>query len=470
MTSLRRWLVTALILVITVVGAATAWFSYHEGLTEADELFDAKLAHSARVLAGLVEPALLDATDASMVPLEIDVWNSEATGSGDDLVSENGHAYETKLAFQVWTPEGRLLLRSRSGPSSPLVRFKRGFGDGEIDGEHWRTFALWTPGGHWYLTGERYDIRNEIAEEIGIGTMLPLLVSLPVSALLVWWIIGLGLRPLQRVATQVERIGPDRLEPVPAQRVPSEVRPLLDAINRLIQRLTDALARERRFTADAAHELRTPLGALKVHATNLSDANDTAQRDISLLRVRDSILRMERLVGQLLLLSRSEPGAMVPSLAQFDLVACVRRELAELGPLAVQRNIDVTLVTPDTPVLVHGNEVAIGVLARNLLENAMRYTPPEGRVQVSIEPDVPIVLRIADSGPGIDESALPHVFERFYRALPTIGDGSGLGLSIVRNIAQMHGAQIILARAAELGGLEVQVRFASRTSVASTVV
>jgi two-component system sensor histidine kinase QseC len=456
--SARRMLVLALVAVVSAVTAVATALSYRAGHREADELFDAKLAHSARVLSALVDSSLADDLPAPGESLVIRVWHGEATGVGDALVSIDGHAYETKLAFQVSDDRGNLLLRSDSGPDLRLAPLVAGFADVRLDDDGWRVFTLRSPHGLWVQAGERDDIRDELATDIARGTMAPMLFALPLLALLVWLVVAWAGRGLARVSAQIEQRAADSLQPLSATAVPQELRGLVGAIDGLLARLREALARERRFTADAAHELRTPLAALRVHAANLRGAADANERAQSQRRLEDGIARMERLVAQLLELERQDPGGGVAQRrAPLDLVACVRREVAELGVAGLDRGIRIALTGVDRAPL-DGEALGLSVLVRNLVDNALRYTPSGGEVAVAVE-DLgdAWLLRVDDSGPGIPADERELALARFHRGLGHDVSGSGLGLSIVQRVVERHGGTLQLDDS-PLGGLRVQVR------------
>ena len=339
MFSIRRALLLSIIGTTTLVLLVAAAFSYRSGLREADELFDAKLAHSSRVLMSLMD-APLDALPprqpgaAADPPDVIRVWHGAFDGEQGSLAQSTGHVYETKLAFQVRDPAGVLLLRSDSGPARPLAPLAPGFADTVVDGEHWRSFTLRSPGGRWYQSGELAGIRAEIAEEIAFGTMLPLLLALALLALFVWLAVGWACGSLRRVTDAVDERMPERMAPIALARVPREIATIIGAVNGLLVRLQDALSREKRFTADAAHELRTPIAALKLHAYNLAHAADADERAQSQQRLDAGIARMERLVAQLLALSRIASDAP-PASAQGAVVeyAVQMRRFDEAGRL-----------------------------------------------------------------------------------------------------------------------------------------
>ncbi|SET25553.1 signal transduction histidine kinase [Stenotrophomonas indicatrix] len=456
---MRRTLLVVLLSTLALLMGVAGFFSYRAGLQEAGEMFDARLVQSTRVLIGLVDEPLSDLTAFPGDPIVLRGWHGQAKGVGEELAFKEGHAYESKLAFQVWDRDHRLLLRSDSAPTTPLAALQPGYASPIIGGEQWRTFTMRTKEGRWFQSGERSDIREELAEDIAGGTLLPLLLALPLMALVIWWSVNFVTRSLQRVSDQIGKRDPERMSPLEATDVPREAQGLVRAVNGLLARLDEGLARERRFVADAAHELRTPISALKVHADNARMASEEVAKARAQDMVTDSVARLERLVSQLLTLNRAE-GVSRLAPVRLSLDALVAVEVDALDPiLAVNRqSIALNLESAE----VRGDEAALTALVRNLLENAVRYTPVGGhlRVWVGQEENTPFFI-IADSGPGIAAEERERVFDRFYRTLGSHVQGSGLGLSIVREVANAHGAIVTLGASAQLGGLEVKVSWPS---------
>lgn len=460
MRSARRLLLAVLVLVVCSVSLVAAVFSYQEARTEAAELFDAKLVHSARVLSSLVAPHIEDLPRGDGAETLIEVWHGDADGRGDALASIDGHAYETKLVFQVRDAQGRLLLRSESGPGTRLAELRPGFADVELDGRPWRVFTLRSREGLWVQAGEEGEIREELATGIARGTLLPLLFGLPVMVVLLWGVLEFASRGLKRIVGDIERRAGHDLTPLDPDAVPVELGGLVRAINGLFDRMRMALERERRFTADAAHELRTPLAALRVHVANCHAEEKAEARDQLASRVDRALVRMERVIAQMLDLARQDaavPDAGMHPVGVVDLAALVRREVAELGVAGLGRDLQLEMLG-DEHALVAGDEIALGIMARNLLDNAFRYTPDGGRLRIEVRREgVVVVLRIDDSGPGVPEEARERVFDRFHRELGGTATGSGLGLSIVRSVLARHRGTIVLG-VSEWGGLGVEIR------------
>lgn len=461
MTSIRRRLLVVLLGVLSLLMLLAAGLSYRAGLQEAGEMFDARLVQSSRVLLSLVDEPLSDLSAFPGDPIVLRGWHGRAEGVGEALAFKDGHAYENKLAFQIWAPDGRLLLRSDSAPTAPMASLSPGYADVDIEGAQWRTFTLRSPKGRWFQSAERSDIRQELAEDIAIGTLLPLLFALPVMALVIWLTVAWATRSLRKVSTDIGERDPDRMTPLDDAKLPEEVHGLVRAVNELLQRLDLALARERRFIADAAHELRTPISAVKVHADNARLATLDEERQESQRLLARGVERVERLVSQLLSLSRTERGIGKDALRKLSLDALVNNEVEELRPLAASKFQVVNLVLDRADV--YGDEFSLGLLVRNLVENAIRYTPQRGVVVVSTgQTGEHCFLTVEDSGPGIPKDLHGRVFDRFYRVIGSGAEGSGLGLSIVQETVEAHDGTITLGTSQCLGGLKVTVELPSR--------
>jgi two-component system sensor histidine kinase QseC len=453
---MRATLLLLLLGTLGVVMSAAGWLSYRAGLQEAGEMFDARLVQSTRVLVSLVDEPLSELNAYPGEPIVLRGWHGDAQGVGEALAFDDGHAYENKLAFQVWDTKQRLLLRSDSAPTTPLAVTEPGFSDVVIEGARWRTFTLRSSNGRWFQSAELSDIRQELATDIAGGTLLPLLLALPLMALVIWWSVALATRSLRRLSMEIGQRHPERLVPLDPADVPREAQGLVSAINGLLQRLDVALARERNFVADAAHELRTPISALKVHADNARHAPDEQDRAQSQELLGISIERVERLASQLLSLSRAESLGGAREHSRLDLDALVRTEMEELRPLAERKSQEIVLTLEGAQLW--GDEFALGLLVRNLIENALRYTPAGGVIEVRTSTTgMQAVLTVEDSGPGIPEDERERVFDRFYRRLGGGSDGSGLGLAIAAEAVTAHGGRIHLGGSARLGGLVARV-------------
>ncbi len=437
--SLRRRLLFLLSGTVLAAWLATAVFTYFDAREEIGEMLDAHLAQSAGLIAAQLEHEL-DDDHESTVPRQ--------------------YKHERKIAFQVWDRKGRLLLRSSSAPETRLQSRSEGYGDATIDGKRWRIFSRWDESRHYVVqVGERYELREELAESVAGHLLHPLYFALPALALLIWLAVGAGLAPLAGIAREVAQRAPDNLAHLDAGNAPREISPLIAALNALFDRLRTSLEQERRFTADAAHELRTPLAAVKTQAQVALGATGEAERGRALANVVSGTDRAAHLVEQLLVLARLDPQTALPPGQRVDLQALAQQGVAELAPAAAGKGVEAGLA-PGEAAPVAGDAVLLAVLLRNLLDNAVRYTPPGGEVEVSVKPAAGgVSLAVVDSGPGIPEAERGKVFDRFHRVLGTGEEGSGLGLSIVRRIADLHRATVVLGEGPGGRGLRVEVTF-----------
>jgi len=432
-------LVVGLVVAVWLGTAAMTWVDVRH---ELDELLDSHLAQAA---------ALLVAQQAREV---------EDDAQGIDAPSL--HRYAPKVAFQVFH-EGRLALRSANAPARPMVeageRFQSGFKTVQIDGTAWRVFAArGSERDAQVYVGEQVDSRASILWAILRSTLWPLLVALPLLALAASWAVHRGVAPLRQLGRTLAGRQPQALEPVVIDGAPSEMAPMLAALNGLFGRIAELMASERRFTADAAHELRTPIAAIRAQAQVALGETDAVQRRHALEATLQGCDRATRLVEQLLTLSRLEAG-VAPALAAVDLSALARRVVGDLAPQALQKRQTIELDAGEA-CAVKGDATLLAVLLRNLVDNAIRYSPSGAIVKVAVASRRGRVhLAIEDSGPGIAEPDRARVGERFFRVVGSGESGSGLGWSIVRRIAAAHGAEVSVGRSPQFGGLSVAVEW-----------
>ena len=434
--SIQAVLLGGTIAVLVAVLGGAAWVAYEAGQDEAEELFDARLATSARVLEAMVARQLETATVAAPIVIALP---EPLERLDDDEPSPLGHYYETKIAFQVRDEGGRLLARSASAPETPLAPLAAGFSTQAA----WRVFSL-RSGRVWLQAAESDDARDEMSGKLAWAAILPLLAGIPVVLLLLSLLIRYGLAPLSQLAARIAAREPGSVTPLRLSRTPAEVAPVLEALNGLLARVQAALERERRFTADAAHELRTPLAALQVHAQNAARAGSEAERRESLERMLAGLQRTTRLAAQMLALSRaSAPRAAFASLSLGKLV---REAAGQLGlPVKLQGDFAVS-----------GDRDQLLSLVTNLLDNALRHGG--GKVGVELGETT---LAVLDEGPGIPEAERERVFESYYRVPGAAGAGSGLGLAIVSEIAAQHGARVEIGAGPGGRGTRVNVIFSS---------
>ncbi len=455
--SIRRRLLTLLLIVIGAVWGAVTWGVYVKTQHEVEELFDAQLAQSARVLFGLLKH-------------EINAEGEQEDEKGEDFLEVNkeegidleelkcGHRYEHKLAFLVRTKEGKILVHSASVPSFSLPNQESlHFSNQNVGGHWWRVFTR-QEGPYVIQTGERYDIRNELIREIMSSTLRVLFLTLPLLAVLIWISISHSLQPLQRVATQIASRCPSQLQPFDTKTIPVEITAIINALNQLFARLARAFENERRFTADAAHELRTPLAGVKTQAQVALRATDSQQRQVALQQIVVGVDRATHLVSQLLALARMDATQSMPT-GEIDLSALVTEILMELAPIALEKDIEMEFDNSAHDIVLIGNRDALSLLFRNLIDNAIRYTPNGGQVKVSLLTLKPlqVTFQVCDTGPGIPLEQRQRIFERFYRGDHQNIPGSGLGLSIANRVAELHGIKIELEEGMMGKGLCVKV-------------
>lgn len=416
---------------------------------EIDELLDAHLAQSAALL----------------------VAQQSSSGGDDDEDDEQIdaptlHRYARHVAFQVWH-EGRLVQRSPNAPATPMSTLTEGFETRPLAGTDWRLFAAHGASADVQVyVAEQLKARTDVQGALLRGLVLPLAMILPALALAAWAVVRAALAPLRRLGRLLAERPADSAEPValPGGAPLAEMAPLLTALNHWVERIAGLLAAERRFTADAAHELRTPIAAVRAQAQVALGARDEAERRHALEALLAGCDRASHLVQQMLTLARLEAtGAVTP--ATLDLAALARQVAAEQAPQALAKRQSLVLDGADQPCPVQGDAGLLAVLLRNLIDNAVRYSPPGGRIEITLAPLRPgaaVSIQVEDSGPGLAPEALARLGERFFRAADATVPGSGLGWSIVQRIAQAHGAALQAGRSAALGGLSVTLAWPAR--------
>jgi len=367
------------------------------------------------------------------------------------------------FVIQIWDEQGvRLYLSHPHSVLPALAQF--GYNTVSTSEGDWRVFSV-PLHEHVIQIAQPMAVRSRMAADAALRTVIPLLAVMPLLGALIWYLVGRGLRPLHRLAREVATRRPDGLEALPDADVPDEVRPLVEALNHLLARLEQALAVQRAFVADAAHELRTPLSALQIQLQLTERASDEPTRRQALGELRAGLERAIHLVQQLLTLARQEPGAAAGApLSRLALAEIARQCLADHAALAHARRIDLGARELDADALVLGDAAALRTLLGNLVDNAIRYTPEGGRIDVAVYTDPPTAVpcacwvSVGDSGPGIPEDERERVLDRFYRRPGLDQTGSGLGLAIVQRIAEHHQARLVLDTS-PLGGLRVAVGF-----------
>ena len=443
-----RLLLTVLGLVAGVWVAAVALTGL-DARHELDELLDSHLAQAA---------ALLVARQAG---------DMEAEAGEHEVDAPSLHRYAPKVAFQVFH-EGRLVLRSANAPSGPMIDLgdhaPAGFRTVRIGPTAWRVFAArGAERDVLVLVGEQLGSRRAILWAVLRGMLWPLLVALPVLAAAAWWAVRQGVAPMRKLGLVLKARSPQALQLVAVAGAPSEMAPMLDALNSLFERIAGLMAAERRFTADAAHELRTPIAGIRAQAQAALGEADEPRRH-ALLATLQGCDRASHLVAQLLTLSRIESGVpptLLPTWQPVALEPLVRHVAAELASQALDKQ-QILELQADGPCCVAGDATLLAVLVRNLVDNAIRYSPPGAAIRLALAgASDRVLLTVEDSGPGMSQADMDRLGERFFRPLGSGQDGSGLGWSIVRRVAACHQGQVHVGRSAALGGLRVQVGWAA---------
>ncbi len=455
MKSIRKRILVRVLGLLLVSTLIMGWASHHDSTHEVEELFDAQLGQSARVLIGL-----LGASQGQIPTEQLAQALLETSGEHPKL----GHRYESKLAFQVRNAEGRVIARSFNVPPLTAADWQPGFADLQQAQHQWRSYVLESPdSGLAVWVGERSDVRGELVDKIVRGTLVPDLLGIPLLVLLVWFAIGSGLKPLDELARLIRLREPNSLQPIVLSDLPQELEPVQAALNRMLEQLHQLLAREQRFIADAAHELRTPLAVLKIHAENAMQANEPAERDQALQHLRRGVERATRLISQMLTLARLADDQQRQRVPVALLQSC-RDAVAELLPLALRRDQELELVSDGSlPEQVEMEPGSLGMLLQNLVGNAIQHPPDGGRILISLQQQADqLVLRVEDSGSGVAPADRERLLERFH----TQGNsqGAGLGLSIVQRIIERHQGSLLLGDS-PLGGLLVQASFPLGTPV-----
>ena len=433
MKSLRSRLLVALVGAVLAVGLVTSAATYFAARAEIGELLDEQLRQVA-----------LSMRDHA----RLDLGGLGRPGDPDH-----------RVVVQIWDPSGGAIYSSDPTPPLPLTRAP-GFSTIEHAGRKWRMFTA-VAGPRTIQVAEPTARRTELAANVALRILVPILASLPLLGALVWLLVGKGLAPLSRLARTIGGRSPTSLDPLPQTDLPEEVQPLVGALNGLLGRLETAFAAQRRFAADAAHELRTPLTALGLQIQLLEKARDENERAGAVDRLKHGVKRATRLVEQLLTLARLEPDSAEQPTERVALDALARTVVGDLAALAEAKPVALMIVRAE-PVAVRGTEEALRILASNVVDNAIRYTPAGGRIEVHVfKVGDRAVLEVADTGPGIAPEERQRVFDRFYRVTGTEVPGSGLGLAIVKEVASLHGATLELAEGLDGGGLTVRVAMAA---------
>lgn len=509
--SLRQLLLVSLLSASMLIWGVAAYISYKQTRDEVANLFDAELSQSAKVLHAFVESLLREGSLSAYWSQEqvdknlhayalkhkfkrknaFQLWpwpdddglflrsqnspqfsvrgfnktniDSQLWYVFDDLLQANalGHQYERKIAFQLWSKKDGLLLHSESAPRFAFSTADNGFSTANIDGHLWHVFSITNSTGEYVVhVAQKEEIRAELTDEISAHTSLQLLFGMPFLGLVIWIIVGHALKPLNRLEKSLAKREACYLKPLSIRRLPNEIVPVVNEINNLFVQLEQAFEHERRFTSDAAHELRTPLAGLLTQAQVALRTHDDDVRRQALKRIEQAVNRMTYMVQQLLTFSRIESNTEFLNREITELGREVIQIVAHLEPEAHKKRIVMEFVEEcSVPVIV--NAPLIAILIRNLIDNAIKYTPTKGSILISLTgKESYLQLCVEDSGPGIAPDQYEKSLQRFHRCIETANaaQGTGLGLSIVQRIAAIHNADLSLG-VSQFGGLKVTVAF-----------
>ncbi len=433
--SLRARLLFFLLAAIAVGALVQGAIAYRSTLAQADDIFDSLLQRTALSL-----------------------------GTGDGLLSTGpthargaGSPVADDLIIQIWTPDGLRVFNSRSRLRLPS-QIVLGFSDARLEGETYRVYSLATPF-QVIQVAQDMGVRRNMARALALRTVAPIAAAAPLLMLIIWCVVSWSLRPVKRARAQVAARQPEDLSPISVRGLPDEIRPLVQELNLLLERMRGAFAQQKQFVGDAAHELRSPLAALRLQMQALQRAGDAPARQVAEQRLTAGIDRATRLVEQLLSMARHEGAEELAPPAPVDLADVLRQAISEALPQANAKRITIALEgEPEARIL--GDRDALVLMVRNLLDNAIKYSPAEGRVGMRLEHAAQRTsLLIDDEGPGIAKEERERVFDRFYRVQGNTQHGSGLGLAIARAITDRHGATISLEDAPEGRGLRARVDF-----------
>ncbi|MFZ3001190.1 MAG: ATP-binding protein [Undibacterium umbellatum] len=431
------------LLVLTLTAVASIWLlatamTWFDARHELDEVLDGHLAQAASLLTTHQVHEIIE--------------------KGESREPRTLHKYAPKVMYQVFHG-GRLGLRSANAPETPILdegkELKAGFTSIQIKNREWRVFST---------IGVEADVQVYVAEEVQARTailyavlrsmILPFIIALPILGLALWFAVRQGMSSITRLGRVLEQRQPAAVNPIEMDGTSKETQTVIQALNGLLERIAGLMESERRFTADAAHELRTPLAALRTQAQVAMAEHDEIKRQRALKNTLEACDRTSRLIEQLLTLSRLENNAEAEFLL-FDMSATIRKQLANIAPKAISRNQKMEL-DMDCHCFINGNEILMSVLIRNLIDNAVRYSPEAAQILIHLSYINSLyILTIEDSGNGLSDQDIARLGERFFRIQSNAESGSGLGWSIAKRIAKAHHMDLQAERSEKLGGLKV---------------
>lgn len=431
MRSMRLFLVAGTLATLTLFNFIAVLQGFRSSLAEAEALFDNQLLDIAQL-----------------------VGNLDTIAEVADMSLENG------ILFQIWDQD-ELSLASPGAPSQQIPILEEGFGYVNFDGYRWRTYSLTqTSSERLIIVAERTDLRFIIAENVVLEAIVPMLLGIPLVGILIWSIVGIGLRPLSELSYILKGKQVQDLSPIHTENTRQELAQVVESLNGFIRRLDSALEREKRFSADAAHELRTPISAIKIQLHNLKQ--EIGANHESFQQLNSGVERMQHLIEQLLTLYRTTPEEFSKNCHAIDLYQLIQERIAAIYPEIEKKQQ--TLELHGSTMVIQGDKFGLETLVSNLLSNANKYAPEQGNIKVTLQfSDGKPMLSVEDDGPGIPVQERNRVFDRFYRSAqgekPDSVPGCGLGLTIVAHIAELHHAQIRIDDSCFDSGTAVHIMF-----------
>ena len=457
--SLKEVLLFTLISASVIIWSVTAYFSYKLTRDQVVKLLDAELEQSAYALHSFVGHLLYDGSLYELWDLD----SPDKVLPSDKFNSKFGN----KIAFQLIYKDEGLILRSKTAPDSPMSNSQNGSTLAEADGHLWHVFSISNEQDEYIIhVGQRDDIRQKLKNEIANHLIQPLLIGLPILGAVIWFIVWLTLRPVNRLARQLAIREANYLKPLSTQSLPSEILPVVQELNNLFYQLERAFENERRFTADASHELKTPLAGLLTQAQVAIKTQDEIMRKQALSRIEQAVKRMTNMVQQLLTFSRIESDPQYLTKQPIELNEEIIQIIADLEPEARKKQIGMSYENGSAD-RINVNALLINILIRNIIDNAIKYTPDGGKILISLTRQEGLQLSVEDSGPGIAIDKQEDIYKRFYRSVETAHkvQGSGLGLSMVKRIAVLHDAELSMEKS-RFGGLKMNIHFPLAVEIA----
>ncbi len=440
-----------MILILGGMGIAAHFVTEHES----EEIFSARLATSARVLEVLAAKQLEHATITNPIIIELPKELEHQHSSTEEI---SGHPYESKISFQIWHSNGKLLAKSATAPDKPLGPMTEGFGKNLIGDDLWQVFKL-KSGDTWVMVAEMDSVRGEMAGDLGVAIMTPLIIGSLLLLIVINLIAYRSFQPLQALANVIADREPQSIKPIKLSKTPTELKPVIDELNHLLDRVQKAFKREQQFIDAAAHEIRTPIAALQLHIENAVNAKNDADRDQSLSEALNGLRRTTRLTEQLLTLSRVSSATDQEKQQVLSLDGICKEVVKNTKPLINQRGQTIELQVNDD-CLIHGEQHKIERVIQNLIDNASQYGSVHGLISVSLAKVADTIrLIVSNDGDIIPDSEKIKVFDPYYRILGSKSFGSGLGLAIVKEIIQQHKGSIRIEDKSAGNGVQMIIEF-----------